>query len=156
MFFPDPLAALREMLRVTKGNGRLALAVWGKSELNPFAYAVTKVVARYFDVPPVDPNVPVAFRFAEPGVLASILKNAGGIDVKERVLKFHIAAPISPKGFWEMRSETSGTLREKLATLSQPQADLIAQELQEAVRAFFPHNQMNFPAQMIIVTGRKA
>src|SRR5215813_11605420 len=32
MFVPDPLAAVREMLRVTKPGGGLALAVWHKSE----------------------------------------------------------------------------------------------------------------------------
>jgi len=156
MFFPDLLAALREMLRVTKREGAISLAVWGKSELNPFSYAITEVVARYFEATPSDPNVPGAFRFAEPGVLAQLLAEAGAIDVKERVLKFHIAAPISPKQFWEMRSETSGTLREKLATLSPAQADLIAQEAQEAVRQFFPNDHMRVPAQMIIVTGTKA
>jgi hypothetical protein len=31
----------------------------------------------------------------------------------------------------------------------------VAQEVQEAVREFFPNNHMNFPAKMIIVTGRK-
>ena len=36
MFFPDPVAALCEMLRVTKPEGVVALAVWGKAELNPF------------------------------------------------------------------------------------------------------------------------
>jgi ubiquinone/menaquinone biosynthesis C-methylase UbiE len=156
MFFPDLLAALREMLRVTKREGAISLAVWGKSELNPFSYAITDVVARYFEATPSDPNVPGAFRFAEPGALARILTDAGAIDVKERMLKFHIAAPISPKQFWEMRSETSGTLREKLATLSPAQADLIAQEAQEAVREFFPNDEMSFPAQMIIVTGTRA
>jgi ubiquinone/menaquinone biosynthesis C-methylase UbiE len=156
MFFPDLLAALREMLRVTKRDGAISLAVWGKSELNPFSYAITDVVARYFEATPSDPNVPGAFRFAEPGALARILTDAGAIDVKERMLKFHIAAPISPKQFWEMRSETSGTLREKLATLSPAQADLIAQEAQEAVREFFPNDEMSFPAQMIIVTGTRA
>ena len=156
MFFPDPLAALREMLRVTKCGGVISLAVWGKSDLNPFSYAINSVVARYFDSTPADPNVPGAFRFAEPDALAQILTCAGAIDVKERVLEFHIAAPISPKQFWEMRSETSGTLREKLAKLSTPQADLIAQEIQEAVREFFPNDQMRFPAQMIIVTGTKS
>jgi ubiquinone/menaquinone biosynthesis C-methylase UbiE len=39
--------------------------------------------------------------------------------------------------FWEMRSETSEILREKLATLSPPQAELLAREAQEAVRGFF-------------------
>jgi ubiquinone/menaquinone biosynthesis C-methylase UbiE len=155
MFFPDPLAALREMLRVTKEGGAISLVVWDKSELNPFSYAITNVVARHFDEPPGDPNAPGAFRFAESGVLTGLLKDAGATDVKERELKFHIAAPISAKEFWAMRSETSGTLREKLATLSQAEADLIADEAQDAVREFFPNNQMNFPAQMIILTARK-
>lgn len=155
MFFPDPLAALREMLRVTKEGGAMSLAVWEKSELNPFFYEITSVVARHFDGPPDDPNALGAFRFAESGVLAGLLKDAGAREVKERELKFHIAAPISPKEFWAMRSETSGTLRLKLATLSPLQADLIGQEVQKAVQKFFPHGQMRFPAQMIIVSGTR-
>ena len=155
MFFPDPLNALREMLRVTKPEGAIALAVWDKSESNPFGYVITNVVARHVAAAPADPNAPGAFRFAEPGVLARILTDAGAIDVKERVLNFHIAAPVSPQQFWEMRSETSGTLREKLATLSSTHRNLIAQEAQEAVCDFFPNDQMRFPAQMIIVTGKK-
>ncbi len=155
MFFPNPTAALREMLRVMKHEGAIALAVWGKSELNPFSYLVNNAVARYLDIAPADPNGPGAFRFAEPGRLARILEDAGAVDVKERVLKFNIAAPISPDQFWELRSETSGTLRQKLATLAPSQASLLAQEAQEAVRQFFPDNQMSIPAQMIIVTGRK-
>lgn len=154
MFFPDPLAALRGMLRVTKTGGAIALAVWAKSELNPFSYLITNAVARHLGAAsPEDPNAPGAFRFAESGSLSRILAEAGAVDVKERVLKFHIAAAISPKDFWEMRSETSGTLRQKLATVSPAQAKLIAKEVQEAVHEFFPNNRMSFPAQMIIVTG---
>ncbi|MFN2494181.1 MAG: class I SAM-dependent methyltransferase, partial [Pyrinomonadaceae bacterium] len=155
MFFPDPLAALREMLRVTKRGGALSLAVWGKSELNPFCYLITNRVAAHFEAAAAaDPNAPGAFRFAEPGTLAQILRGAGAMDVKERTLKFQMAAPISPREFWEMRSETSGTLREKLATLSPREADLVAGEVQDAVREFFPNNQMNFPTHMIIVSGK--
>jgi ubiquinone/menaquinone biosynthesis C-methylase UbiE len=156
MFFPDPLAALREMLRVTKREGAIALAVWAKSELNPFSYLITNVVARYCDVAaPADPNAPGAFRFAEPASLARILADAGAANIEERVLKFHITAPISPEQFWELRSETSGTLRENLATLPSPQAKLLAQDAQDAVRDFFSNDQMSIPAQMIIVSARK-
>ncbi len=38
--------------------------------------------------------------------------------VRERVLNFHMEAPISPDEWWELRSATSATLREKLADLS--------------------------------------
>ncbi len=156
MFFPDPLAALREMLRVTKREGTISLAVWGKSEVNPFSYLITNVVARYFEAAaPADPNAPGAFRFGEPGSLARILAEAGAVNVKERVVKFDIAASISPAKFWELRAETSGTLREKLATLSPLQLNSVAEEAQEAVREYFSNNQMSIPAQVMIVTGRK-
>ena len=156
MFFPDPLAGLSEMLRVAKPEGWLTLAVWDKAELNPFSYLITNVLARHLGATtPVDPNAPDAFRFAEYGRLAQILAKAGAVDVSERVLKFQISAPISLKHFWEMRSETSGTLREKLATLSPVLADVIAKEAQEAVGQYFSNNQMSIPAQVIIVTGRK-
>lgn len=156
MFFPDPVAALREMLRVTKQEGVLSLAVWGKSEVNPFSYAITNVVGRYFEVTAeADPNAPGAFRFAEPGTLTRVLAEAGAADIKERVLKFNIAAPISLEQFWEMRSETSGTLREKLATLPTSQAELLAKEAKQAVSDFFSNSGMSIPAQMIIVTASK-
>ena len=156
MFFPDPLAALREMLRVTKREGVISLAVWGKSELNPFSHLITNVVGRYCEVAAeADPNAPGAFRFAEPGSLARILADAGAVDIKERVLKFNIAAPISVEQFWEMRSEISGTLREKLATLSSSQEDLLAKEAKQAVSEFFSNSGMSIPAQMIILRAYK-
>jgi SAM-dependent methyltransferase len=156
MFFPDPVAALREMLRVTRHEGVLSLAAWSKSDLNPFFYVITNVVARYFEPgEPDDPNAPGAFRFSESGSLARILAEAGAVDVKERLLKFDIAAPLSPAEFWQLRAETSGTLRKKLATLAPPEANFLANEGQEAVREYFSHNQISIPAQVIIVTGRK-
>ncbi len=47
------------------------------------------------------------------------------------------------------------TLRAKLARLSPEDQARVAQEVQESVREFFPNEQMNFPAQAIIVTGEK-
>ena len=153
MFFPD--AAFGELLRVTKPGGILAFAVWHKSEFNPFSYVVTDVISRHVEAPPADPNAPGAFRFAESGKLAGILNGAGAIEVRERVFKFDIAAPISPEEFWEMRSGTSETLRSKLAKLSDEERSQIANDVYRAVKEFFPNNQMCFPAQMLIVTGSK-
>jgi ubiquinone/menaquinone biosynthesis C-methylase UbiE len=66
MFFPDPQAALVEMLRVVRPHGALSLAVWGRNDLNPFSYAVNNVASHYFETPRADANAPGAFRFAEP------------------------------------------------------------------------------------------
>ena len=158
MFFPDPVRGLREMLRVTKPLGRVSLAVWAKSEVNPFSYVVTNVMSRYTnpDPPAVTPGASDgAFRFAETGVLASILREAGAQAISEHVLEFHIEAPISLGGFWGMRSETSGTLRMKLAMLSEEDRAQAAHDVQEAAREYFPNDHMKFPAKMILITGTK-
>ena len=156
MFFPDTVAALREMLRVLRPNGRLALAVWHKSDLNPFCYVVSRVMERHVKAPPADPDAPNAFRFAEPGKLTRVMTEAGVQDVAERIVKFDIEAPISAQQFWAMRSQTSDTLREKLATLPAEEQTQIAAEVEQGVKEFFPANQMKFPAQLIIATGGKA
>jgi hypothetical protein len=46
-------------------------------------------------------------------------------------------------------------LRSKLATLSEAENAQVAHEVHQAIRPFFPNDQMNFPTQMIIVTGKK-
>ena len=155
MFFPDPVLALREILRVIKPEGTVSFAVWHEREANPFAYAVTDAVSRHIKMPPEDPDAPGAFRFAAPGKLARILTEAGAINIRERVLKFRIEAPISREEFWEMRSGTSGTLREKLDAMPDDLRLKIANEVKEAVTEFFPDERMSFPAQMLIVTGDK-
>src|SRR5688500_13851081 len=128
MLFCDPPGALREMLRVTRGGGAVSLVVCDNSELNPFFYVVSGVVARHFDSPPADPEEPGPFRFAEAGVLAGLLEEAGGTKVRERKVKFDMVAPISPQELWEMRSEMSATLREKLSSVSQTEAEVIGRE----------------------------
>jgi len=155
MFFPDSLAAMREMLRVTKPGGTLALAVWHKSELNPFCYRISNVIEQHVKSPAADPDAPNAFRFAEPGKLADVMTRAGVADVVERVFKFDIEAPISALEFWAIRSEISETLRSKLAKLAADEQAEVTREVEQAISEFFPDNQMKFPAQMIIVSGKK-
>ena len=155
MFFPDPELAFREMLRVTKPSGSLGFVVWHKSEFNPYSYAVTEVLSRHIEITPPDPDAPDAFRFAAPGKLARVLRTAGAINIQERILKFEMTAPISPEEFWDMRSEISEILRDKLKKFSLAERWQIGKQVQHAVHAFFPNNQMRFPAQAIIVIGKK-
>jgi len=154
MFFTDALAALREMLRVTRPAGRLSLAVWYRSDLNPYFYEVTDVVSRYIPAPGAS-STSDAFQFAELGKLAGILQQAGAADVRERVLEFEIAAPISLQEFWVMRTEVSGTLREKLNAASSEVRRRIKEDVLAAVGKYFPQNRMKFPGQMLLVSGTK-
>jgi SAM-dependent methyltransferase len=82
MFFPTPVDSIREMLRVLKPGGRIAMAVWHFAERNPFHFAVSHVVDRYVASPPPAPDSPDAFRFAVPGKLLAILSKAGDRSIR--------------------------------------------------------------------------
>src|SRR4029077_13548873 len=127
MFFADPAAAMREALRVVLKHGCVALVVWGPIEANPFFSSIADVIDRFLEVPPQDPDAPDAFRFAVPGKLAGILEKADAKNVIERQLNFQIKAAISFEQFWQLRTEMSGTLREKMARLAPDQLPIVKQ-----------------------------
>src|SRR5215831_496656 len=155
MFFADPATAVREALRVIREDGYVSFAVWGPKEENPFFSTVADAIDRFVEGPPEDSGSRDAFRFAAPGKLAGILKNAGAKNVIERQLNFQIKAPISFEQFWQMRTEMSGTLREKMAGLAPAQLPPVKQAVAGAVRRYFVSGRMTFPAEGLIVTSRK-
>ena len=146
---------MRELLRVAKPVERWRSQFGTTSEVNPFCYLVTSVIDQHIAPTVADPDALSAFRFAEPGKLANMMREAGASEVKEDIVKFDMAASITPHEFWTLRSQTSDTLRQKLSQLSEDERSQIAHEIEQAVDEFFPANQMKFPTQMLIASGKK-
>ena len=155
MFFPSPIDAIGEILRVLKPGRKLALAVWRFAERNPFHYSLSRVIDRFVDSPPPAPDALDAFRFATPGKLQEILNEAGAIAPSERLLQFTIQAPISVEDFWALRLEMSDKLREKIATLSKEQMVEVQRQALESLREYSTDRGMSFPAEVLIVSGTK-
>jgi SAM-dependent methyltransferase len=156
MFFPSPVEAVREMLRVLKPGRKLALAVWHFAEGNPFFYTLQRVLERYVDSPPPAPDAPDAFRFSSPGKLRDVLGEAGATAPSERVLQFTIQAPVPVEDFWTLRCEMSEKLREKAAMLSREQLTEVKRQSLEALREYSTDRGMSFPAQVLIVSATKS
>jgi len=156
MFFGDPVTAVREALRVIVKTGYVSFIVWGPEEANPFFTSVNDVFDRFVESSTEDPDAPDAFRFAAPGKLAGILKNAGAENVIERQLNFQIEAAMSFEQFWKLRTEMSESLREKMAGLMPEKIEAIKQAVANGAQEYFSSGKMNFPAEALIVSGRKS
>ena len=156
MFFVDPVRGIREALRVVRNDGCVSFAVWGPEEANPFFSTLNDVFDRFADVSTQDPDAPDAFRFAPPGKLAGILKDAGAEIIIERQLDFQIEAAMSFEQFWRLRTEMSESLREKMAGLTPAQLPIIKQTVADAAQRHFMSGKMSFPAEALIVCGRKS
>jgi SAM-dependent methyltransferase len=155
MFFDDAIASMREMLRVLGPDGRVAFAVWHESKCNPFFSATLEVVARYAQLPPMPSDTRGAFRYAEPGKLARLLARAGATAVSDRVLDFRIEAPVGISDFWPLRVDMSETLRGLLPKIPAGRIRQIQEEVERAIRPYFPGGRMSFPARAIIVSAGK-
>ena len=156
MFFVDPVKAVREALRVILEDGYVSFVVWGPKEANPFFSVIADVIDRFVEGPPEDSGARDVFRFAVPGELAGILQQAGAKHVVERRLDFQIEAAVSFEQFWKLRTEMSGTLRENMARLAPAQLPTVKQAVADAARRYFVSGTMNFPAEALIVSGRKS
>ncbi len=83
MFFRDRQAAIKEMLRVLRPDGRLAVAVWDRLEASPGYAAVADLLQRLFGDGVAD-ALRVPFRLGDPARLSSLFADAGvaGVEVK--------------------------------------------------------------------------
>lgn len=156
MFFSDVSGALREILRVVKPGGRLALLVWADREVNPFFTVISEVLNQFIAAELEDEDAPTAFRFARPGKLAKLIEEAGAAAVKERTLKFDTEAPIDISQFWELRTEMSDTFRTKLAKLGPDEVNAVRDAVLKAATVYFQSGSMSFPSQVLIISGGKA
>lgn len=155
MFVPAPVDGVREMLRVLKPGKKLVLAVWHHAKDNPFHYALSRVMDRFVDPPPLAPDALDAFRFAEPGKLLAILERAGVSGASERLMRFEIQAAMPLEEFWKLRIEMSEKLRDKLTKLSEGQMIQMKRESLESLGEFSTPGGVSFPAEVLMVTGSK-
>ena len=80
MFTVDAEASAREMRRVLRPDGRVALAVWDPAEFNPWATLPTRVLIELGLLAPPEPTAPNMFSFGEPGRVVELLADAGFVD----------------------------------------------------------------------------
>jgi SAM-dependent methyltransferase len=91
MLVDDPAAALAETRRVLRPGGRLALAVWGPVERNPWASVRVRFLVSRGHMPPPAPGEPGAFAMADAIATRTILEDAGFADVRTEEVPVRLA-----------------------------------------------------------------
>lgn len=81
MFFPDRSGAVREMLRVLRPGGELAVTTWNSIESSPGYDALHGVLAEHLDPQSADLLLP-PFSLHDEGEIRSLFEEAGAADIR--------------------------------------------------------------------------
>jgi SAM-dependent methyltransferase len=155
MFFRDPLAALANLRRWLVRGGRLAFAVWGPVDDNPWMTATRAAVADAIDLPPIEPSAPGPFRYGDVTPLLSLLTRAGFARVT--VTDWRQALPIGNRlPAPDAAQFALASFSSFAELLSNAGGDALAKAHDVLTARFIPYEQdgvVRMPARVHIVTG---
>ncbi|MGY2744905.1 methyltransferase domain-containing protein [Arthrobacter sp. UYCu723] len=155
MFFPDMSAVLREMVRAARPGARISAAVWGRAAENPWASLVLGTIARHTELPVPPTGTPGLFRCAAQGFMTRMFKDAGLIDVTERMVSTDLVHE-SPETYWEFMTDIATTVSMRLAKADKVSQALIRSEVFQMLGRYEHNGAIRLRSTATIVAGTRA
>jgi SAM-dependent methyltransferase len=154
MFFQDCLGAMREVWRVLKPGGHACFVVWGPLG-QPYWSSTTMVAHLFAGGPILAPEGPNPFRFAGPGSLSSILRDAGFNPVTEESRTVPWTWPGTPQEVWEQARAVSTPFLPMLDRIPAEKLEEVDRAVRDAISQYVVGDKIEFGATINLVSGVK-
>jgi SAM-dependent methyltransferase len=135
MLLADRAAALSETRRVLRPGGRLALAVWGAPERNPWAAIGGMILVQRGHMPTPEPGAPGAFSMADEEHTRGLLEGAGFTAIRTEDVRVVFAfADVAEYLRWS--ADVAGPFAMVIRGLPDQELAAIREQLAEAFAPF--------------------
>jgi ubiquinone/menaquinone biosynthesis C-methylase UbiE len=154
MFAVDPSAALGEIRRVLRADGRLAAAVWGPKADNPWLAIVMDAVSEQVghEVPPA--GMPGPFALADERGLGRLARDAGFRDARVDHVAVRFHAP-SFDEWWAHTSALAGPIAGIVANLSEAAKAALLDQLRAAASPYGTSDGLDLPGVSLVLTAQR-
>ena len=144
MLMADQAAALAETRRVLRAGGRLALAVWGPHERNPFFVTIAISLVQHGHLPMPEPPGPPVFSMASAERTTALLEGAGFADVRTEEVAVQFETPDVDE-YLSVVADTSGPLGLALRELSDSERATVKADVEESFPRFAAERGYEIP-----------
>jgi ubiquinone/menaquinone biosynthesis C-methylase UbiE len=154
MFFPDMLLAAKEMVRVLKPGGMIAIAVWNVPEKNFWITAIMETINKNMELPSLPPGAPGMFRCAKEGFTSAILEQAGLTNISQKEIAGKLNCDTIDT-YWEMQTELSAPVVTALSKATDEVKEKIKIETYAAVNKKYPDGNISIDSNALVICGKK-
>jgi ubiquinone/menaquinone biosynthesis C-methylase UbiE len=154
MFFPDMQLAAKEIFRVCKNGGKMAVSVWAGAEKNDWYTTMTKVLSKHIEMPRPPVNAPGMFRCAAPGLMKQLFEDAGFKNVNEETI-FSTVDFGTAENYWLNRTEMSESVVQLLSTLSEEERKKIKADLLADCNGTLTDGRLIMNCSSLIISAEK-
>jgi ubiquinone/menaquinone biosynthesis C-methylase UbiE len=152
MLMPDPEAAFAETRRVLRPGGRLACAVFGAPERNPWVALPSAVLRERGHMPATDAGGPGILALSDPERLRPLFLDSGFSEPQIDEVGFTWSFP-DVVAYWDFLTDAAGAIAMIVDRLESAERELVRERVAEGAERYASAAGIELPAACLVASA---
>jgi len=154
MFFPDMQLAAKEMVRVLKPGGKIAVSVWNMPGKNFWITAITEAINRNMALPASAPGEPGMFRCSPDGFMTGLFMQAGLKNISQKEVTAKLECRTADV-YWNLMMDIGTPVVAALGRTNEATREKIKREVYGTLEKKYVDGNIMIDSSALVISGEK-